>query len=192
MQNEGLLVTLTVTRLLEKLDVAYIVGGSFASTAYGKIRTTLDADIVAALQLYHVDEFIAGLGKQFYVDESAVRSAIVNESSFNLIHLDTFFKVDIFRMRSRPFDQKQIERGIPQTLVVPDGIVMMASPEDTVLAKLEWYQLGGEVSERQWRDVHGVLSVQGGRLDFDYLKRWAVNLGLGELLARALRESGLL
>jgi hypothetical protein len=66
----------------------------------------------------------------------------------------------------------------------------LATAEDVVLGKLEWYRLGNEISERQWRDAIGVLQVQKGTLDREYLEHWARELGLGDLLARALRDAG--
>ncbi len=74
-------------------------------------------------------------------------------------------------------------------LIEPQVEVSVASAEDTLLAKLEWYRMGGEVSERQWRDVLGALKVQAGALDLEYLHRWASELGVDDLLERALTQS---
>jgi len=62
----------------------------------------------------------------------------------------------------------------------------IASPEDTVLAKLVWFRKGGEVSDRQWHDILGILKVQSKRLDFDYLRNWAARLSVSDLLERAM------
>jgi hypothetical protein len=183
--NDELAVTLIVTRALEALGVTYIVGGSLASTAYGKIRTTMDADLLAELLPKHVEPLLVRLGDAFYADETMIRNAIAHRNSFNLIHLETFFKIDIFILRARPFDRQQLERGIRHVLVEPDGIATLATPEDTILAKLDWYRLGGESSERQWRDVLGVLAIQAGTLDETYLDRWSAELGILDLLNRA-------
>lgn len=189
MLTDELRVTLTVTRALEALDVDYIIGGSLASTAYGKIRTTMDADLLVALELQHIEPFLAQLGDQFYADDATIRQAVARRGSFNLIHLTTFFKIDIFVLRARPFDKRQLERGIRHVLVEPDGIATIATPEDTILAKLDWYRLGGESSERQWRDILGVLAVQSSGLDDHYLDQWSMQLGVHDLLERARNEA---
>jgi len=120
-----------------------------------------------------------------------MRDALRRRSSFNLIHYETAFKVDIFIRKIRPFDQMQLERRKLAVIVAdPEQSVYVLSPEDTLLAKLEWYRLGGEVSERQWRDVLGILQVREGELDLDYVRTWARELQVTDLLERALNEAG--
>jgi len=102
------------------------------------------------------------------------------------------FKVDVFISKQRPFDRAQFERKAAQVVATePERTACVASAEDTVLTKLEWYRLGGEVSERQWRDVQGVLKVQAAGLDLAYLRRWAAELQVADLLTKALVEAGL-
>jgi hypothetical protein len=123
------------------------------------------------------------------VDEQAVRRAIEHRSSFNLIHLTTLFKVDIFIPKERPFDQQQLNRRISERISNDSNDqIWLLTPEDTILAKLDWFRLGGEVSERQWRDILGVMKIQQTALDTDYLKHWAENLGVSDLLEQALAE----
>lgn len=188
MDSEAVSVTLRVTGVLERLDVRYVVGGSMASTAYGRIRTTLDVDILADLTSEHVDPLLRNVAEDFYVDASMIHQAIENHSSFNLIHFATGFKVDIFVMRERPFDRQQLTRRQARPLGEAAQVAYFASPEDVILAKLDWYKLGGEVSERQWRDVQGVLDVQGEQIDRDYLQQWAKRLDVADLLGKALQE----
>lgn len=188
MPSEAVATTLLVTRILEQLDIPYAIGGSMASTAYGRIRATMDVDIVADMQEQHVQPFLALLGSDFYADENTIRQAVQRRTSFNLIHLTTLFKVDLFVSRNRPFDQQQLSRRQYQLLELPDHTAFIVSPEDVILAKLEWFRLGDEVSERQWRDVQGVFDVQGDRLDRDYLRQWATALDVIDLLNKALAE----
>jgi hypothetical protein len=191
MISEPLRITLLVTDVLDALGVAYFVGGSVASALYGAARSTLDSDLVADLKVEHASPLVHMLAATFYADEVSIREAIERRSSFNLIHLDTSFKVDVFVRRARPFDDSQFQRRRAQTIANdPDRSVVVASAEDSVLAKLEWYRMGGDVSDRQWRDILGMLIVRAGRLDSAYLAYWAEQLGVADLLARALQESG--
>jgi hypothetical protein len=190
MQGDSTRITLLVTKTLEQLGIPYAVGGSLASSLHGIMRSTLDVDIVADMHLEHIQPLVAALSKEFYADDEMMRDSIEHQSSFNLIHYETAFKVDIFIRKSRPFDQKQLERRRPLVIATdPEQSVYVTSPEDIILAKLEWYRLGNEVSERQWRDVLGVLKTRAGELDLDYLHKWAKDLNVGDLLERALAES---
>ena len=191
MLTEQIAVTLAVVDALETLDVPYAIGGSLASALHGVMRATMDADLVADLRLEHVAPLTRSLGDAFYADAEMMRDAIRRHGAFNLIHLDTVFKVDVFVARPRPFDRSQLARRQLHLLSEdPERYAYVTSAEDIILAKLEWYRLGGEVSDRQWRDVLGVLKVQAGRLDRDYLRRMAVELGVTGLLQRSLEETG--
>jgi hypothetical protein len=182
-------VALMVTTVLEELGVTYAIGGSVASTLYGVPRSTVDADLVADLQAEHISPFIAALKEKFYIDPLSVMDAILNQSSFNLVHLESMFKVDIFIPRQRDFDRNQLDRRVLRTVTTqPENSAWIASVEDTVLAKLEWFRLGGESSERQWRDVLGILKKQGEDIDIAYLRQQATDLNVADLLEQALIE----
>ncbi len=191
MQGESVRVTLLVTSALEKLGVRYAVGGSLSSSLHGVMRSTLDVDIVADLRLEHIQPLVAVLSKEFYADDEMMRDAIEHRSSFNLIHYETSFKVDIFIPKSRAFDQMQLERRTTSVVTTePEHSLYVTSPEDVVLSKLEWYRMGGEVSDRQWRDILGVLKTKSGNLDLAYLHAWAKELKVADLLERAMKEAG--
>jgi hypothetical protein len=190
MLPEQIAVTLLVTEALEALRIPYILGGSFASALHGIMRATMDADLVADLRQEQVTPLARALGEAFYADEEMMRDAIRQHGSFNLIHFETAFKVDVFVARPRHFDRAQLARRELYLLSLdPERRAYVATPEDTVLSKLEWYRLAGEASDRQWRDVLGVLKVQGERLDLEYMVRMAAELGVADLLARVLEEA---
>jgi len=189
---EPIAVTLQVVDVLESLRVPYLIGGSLASALYGVTRATMDADLVADLRPEHVESLARALRDAFYLDIETMRHAVRQRSSFNVIHLATMFKVDVFVSKGRPFDRAQLERRTSQTLATdPKRMAYVASAEDTILAKLEWFRKGGEVSDRQWQDVLNVLKVQQGRLDEVYLADWASQLGVVDLLERAWAEAKL-
>ena len=179
-----------VVDLFESLQVPYSVGGSVASSAHGIARSTLDVDVVADLRPSQVEQLVRLLEGRYYVDRDAVADAVTRRTMFNLVHFDTMLKVDVYVLKRQPFDVKSFERRIEDRLEADDQrLFFMATPEDTVLHKLDWYRAGGEVSERQWSDVVGVLKVQSEALDLDYLRTWAASLDIAELLERAIAES---
>jgi hypothetical protein len=189
-QNEPIEVTLQVTDVFEKLGVPYLIAGSLASTLYGMVRTTQDSDVVAEMRPEHLQVFVSTLQDEFYIDEGMIADAIQRNSSFNIIHRETMFKVDVFIPQPRPFLQAQLARAQRQTFSFETEVsAKFASPEDTILAKLEWYRMGGKVSDRQWRDIIGVLKTRAGELGLEYLRKWAAELHVSDLLERALKES---
>lgn len=190
MQNELLEVALLVTNVFETLDVPYFITGSLASTLYGMVRSTQDVDIVAAMRREHVQRFVSAVRDAFYVDEVMIAVAVERGTGFNIIHRETFFKVDIFIASSCPFTREQLNHAKRLTFALEsEAAARFATPEDTILAKLEWYRLGGEASDRQWRDILGVLKTRAGDLDLGYMRRWAAELEVEDLLERALREA---
>ncbi len=176
---------------LDRLGVAYYLGGSVVSSAHGVPRSSLDVDIVADLAAKHVSHLVAALEAIYYIDSGMILDAIARRSCFNLIHLATSFKIDVFVVKNRRYDRVAFDRIQKRRVAEnPPAELFLASPEDIVLAKLEWYRLGDEVSERQWHDVLGVLKVQGEALDRPYLEKWAAELGVADLLARAWKDTG--
>ena len=190
MQGEATRITLLVTQTLERLGIPYAVGGSLASSLHGVMRSTLDVDIVADMHVEHIQPLVSALSKEFYADDEMMKGAIEHHSSFNLIHYETAFKVGIFNRKLRPFDQMQLDRRRTSVIATdPEKSIYVTSPEDTVLSKLEWYCMGGEVSDRQWRDILGVLKTRAGELELDYIRKWAGELKVIDLLERALKEA---
>jgi hypothetical protein len=183
---------LILARVLERLGIRYCVGGSVASSVYGEVRTTLDVDLVAELRQQHVDDLLAATQPDFHIVDASVRRAVRDKSSFNLIHEDMLVKADVYVSPDDALHREQFARSRAVALrVEPGSDVQLASPEDVVIHKLRWYRMGGGVSDRQWRDVLGVLKVGAGALDRGYLNRVAGDLGLADLLARALSEAGM-
>ena len=189
LDSEALQVTLLVTDVLDSLEIPYVIGGSVASIFHGMVRTTMDADILANIETKHVAPFVTAMQNQFYIDEQSLIQAIERRSSVNLIHLETMFKVDIFVPKERPFDQQQLVRRISERFKADsDKTVWLLSAEDVILAKLDWFRPGGEVSERQWRDILGILKTQQDTVDIAYLQKWSKELQVQDLLERALVE----
>jgi hypothetical protein len=168
----------------------YLVGGSLASSLYGIPRATQDVDLVADIRLSHVDAFTNALNDDFYVDANMIRDAIQQKASFNVVHLPTMFKADIFIPRDDEWSRAEMSRARDLEFDEPEGKVMFhfASAEDTLLHKLIWYKLGNQVSDRQWHDVLGVVKVQADLLDREYLEFWESSLEVSDLLAQALRQ----
>jgi hypothetical protein len=184
---DALAVILTVARVLDDLAVPYLLGGSLASSLHGIPRSTQDADLVVDLRPEHVLPLVAALAPEFYIDADRAADAVRRLASFNVIHLTTMTKVDLFVLKDDPLSRLEMERRQFVALPAPAGVRLpVATAEDIVLQKLLWFRAGGEVSDRQWLDLLGVLKVKRGQLDISYIERWAAELGLGDLLRRAL------
>jgi hypothetical protein len=178
-----------VARAFKSMGVRFYVGGSVASSFHGALRSTMDVDLVCELGETNVSEFLRKIGTDYYASEPAIQDAIRRKSCFNLIHLPTSFKVDVFLSRERPFDLRTISRAQPGSLGGGSSFtVPIASPEDVIIIKLEWYRLGGEVSERQWDDVSRLARLLGDAADFQYLHQAADSVGVADLLNRLLEE----
>jgi len=179
-----------VLQALRALGVRHYVGGSIASSAHGVARASVDADVVAELLPEHAERLIGALQAAYYVPDVRVRDAVVRRTSFNVIHLDTMLKVDVFVSKGRPFDRRAMDRArLEPVKAGGEPSLPLASAEDTVLAKLEWFRRGGEASERQWFDVLGVLRASRAVIDRDYLLAGSLELGVDDLLERALRDA---
>lgn len=180
-----------VVAAFDGLGVRHYIGGSVASTMHGAIRSTMDVDVVCDLRADQVEAFLAAFGADVYVSQAAVRQAVEKRSCFNVIHLPTAYKVDVFVSRGRPFDVAAMERAIPLPLAAGrETTVPVATPEDSIVAKLEWFRIGDETSERQWQDVSRLVALHGDVLDLAYMRRMAESVGVADLLDRLLRSTG--
>ncbi len=191
-QTELLAAVGLVVAAFERLGVEYLVGGSIASSVFGEPRQTVDADLLARILGRHAKPLVEALSGEFYVDMEMILGAIQTQGCFNVIHLETVTKVDIFVRWRDPFGESQFARRQRKTVGESRPMeLFFASPEDTVLAKLEWYRKGGCVSDQQWRDILGVLKIQAASIDRVYLAEWGGKLEVNDLLTRAIEESGI-
>jgi hypothetical protein len=180
-----------VISVFQNLAIPCALGGSWASSIQGVPRQTQDADLTALPLSGRERDLIEQLGGDFYVSETAIREANQRRSSFNIIHTQSGFKVDVFIRKDTPYAIAAFSRRQRQTIPGTSESIDVISPEDIILHKLEWYRIGGEASDRQWDDVLGVLRVQGDRLDGAYLERWAEELKVADLLAEARIDAAL-
>ena len=180
-----------VVGVFEQLSIPHYISGSLASSTYGVPRMTSDVDIVADMHIEHIRSFVKPLEHDFYIDADMIQDAVRRRFEFNLIHYTTSIKVDVFIPKTRMFDQEMLHRIRLKAIVENDRLFDLASPEDTILSKLEWYRMGGETSDRQWNDLLGMLKLQGTTLDFAYLQRWATALQVEDLLKSAYDDAGL-
>ena len=173
--------------VLDKLKIAYVIGGSMASSAYGAVRFTQDADITVEPFEPICDKFIEAVENDFYVSKQTVQQALHSRSSFNIICFETAFKIDIFIRTESEFQKQLFLHSRKLQLESSDKMLVFASPEDIILLKLDWYKQSDYTSQRQWTDILGVLDMQKEHIDFKYLNNWATKLGLNELLQKATK-----
>lgn len=175
----------------DRLGIRYCVVGSVASSVYGRPRTTMDVDVVADLRPEQLSRLAGELQREFYADLEMMKDAVNLGRAFNVIHLASSYKIDVFPLSGDEYSQEAFNRRRPsRTEAFGNEPVdcFIASAEDTVLNKLRWYRQGGEISETQWNDLRGIMRVTGGQLDRDYLHRWAPRLGVADLLDRLFAE----
>lgn len=178
-----------VTATLEQQNISYVLVGSFASSIHGMYRSTADIDILADIHTDQIRPLFNVLQNNFYVDEHAMHDAVAQGRSFNAIHFDSVFKVDIFIASADEFALTQLNRRqLRKISPEKEEALYVATAEDTVLAKLRWYRVGKEISNTQWNDVLGVLGTSHNSLDFEYLRTWASKLGIEDLLQKALED----
>jgi len=184
-------VVLLATRSMERLGIAYVIVGSTASTLHGEPRATLDVDLTVRMRASDVGPLCDALEKEFHVDRRAFMEGVRTGFPCNAIHRAHHVKLDIYIRRNEGIFAEELRRARRMRLTPdPGSEATVQSAEDTVLQKLVWYRKGGEVSDRQWRDVLGVVKAQGARLERKYLAEWGRELGVLDLLRRTLAEAG--
>ncbi|MBI1850679.1 MAG: hypothetical protein HYR85_10085 [Planctomycetes bacterium] len=180
-----------VSEIFERLGIPHLIGGSVASSLMGEVRSTEDVDFVADVRTEGVDGLVAAMRATFYLDDAAIADAVRRGAPFNVIHLETMTKVDVYPVRDSHVREEMRRRRATVHADFPNQTLYLPTPEDLVLRKLDWYRKGSGVSDRQWRDVLGVLKVSGTTIDVEYLRKWADALGVTTHLERALAESGI-
>lgn len=182
-----------VATRLDRAGIDYAVGGSLASSAWGQMRQTNDADIAILLRRAQVDQLLEAFPDPYYVSETEARNALTSTVAFRtvqILHTEEAFKIDLFLLRETEYDKSEIARAIP--IEILGGVtVRFYAPENIVIAKLRWFNLGNRVSDRQWNDIVQVLAVQASELDHEYLSLWADHFGVDDLLREAVLQSSL-
>jgi hypothetical protein len=176
-----------ITAALNRVGIRYAIGGSIASSARSVWRTTMDVDLVAAIAPPQAPALVQSLGKGWYADVDEVRKSIAAGRSFNVIHIKNAQKVDVFPA-SGPFHRAQLERATMVALGEGRIPCVVTTAEDILLAKLQWYRDGGEVSDRQWSDIGGLIAINDA-MDWEYVNSWAARLGVTALLERARTDA---
>lgn len=181
------------TDILDGLNIPYAIGGSIASSLYGRVRFTQDADITVTSLDEKAEQFYNSARQHFYISKSAMHQAVRGKTSFNVIHTQTAFKIDVFVAQDNEFDKNLIRRA--QKIKLSEDIektFSVVTAEDIVLLKLLWYKRTDCSSERQWSDLLGVLTGRRDALDFDYIKLWSKKLQVDALLNKVMKESEML
>jgi len=175
----------------DRLGITYYIGGSVSSSLHGLARQSQDVDVIADIRPDQVRALVQTLQSDYYVDEQAWQAAISHGHLYNVIHLNTMLKLDMIPLKRRAFTREEARRAQPRLLEAGTRQVRIASAEDAIPTKLEWFDLGGRSSARQWNDIHGIMVRQGASLDLAYMRHWADALRVRDLLERALTEAGI-
>lgn len=188
-ETDAIGIALLVAQAIEDVNGSYFVGGSVASSIHGDPRATNDIDMVISLPRGAEAALRAALGTDFELDVEALRDALRRSSCANGFYLPLLTKIDLFALGDAPYDHMEFSRRRRVTVRTTGESLVVKAPDDSVLRKLLWYRAGGEVSDKQWRDIVSVLRVSSTELDLAYLTDWAARLGCTDLLERAMAEA---
>lgn len=172
-----------LTRAIARHDITYYITGSLASSVHGEFRATNDIDIVADIARETLPSLCNELAGAFVVDLDQALAALDSGVSFNLIHRAAYLKVDVFPCTT-PFNREAARRAEATMLPGADAPLRVATKEDILVAKLQWYRLGGETSDVQRRDIERLIALNRGTFDVAYVRRWAQALDVEDLLAK--------
>lgn len=169
---------------LEGAGIPYMLTGSFASSYHGAPRATQDIDIVIAPTADQIRALVKLLPpSEYYVDEDTALDAQRRQGQFNVIDLAAGWKVDLIIRKSRAFSRREFER---RSVAEFQGMQLaIATPEDIIIAKLEWAKLGE--SRRQIEDAAGILRIRASELDREYIRGWVESLQLSQQWEDACR-----
>ncbi|MBW2000645.1 MAG: nucleotidyltransferase [Deltaproteobacteria bacterium] len=177
-----------VVERLEAKSIPYFITGSIASSFYGIPRYTHDVDIVVTVEEEHVEQIIKTFGKHGYISKEGVLEALSGSGMFNLIHTETGLKVDFWINKGDPFTKSCFDRA--RRVEIADGLeAVMASAEDVLLHKIYWDHIMS--SERQIQDAQGIIAVQAGKLDKEYIRKWATKMGIQDKVESLLSAQNL-
>jgi hypothetical protein len=171
--------------LLDKTRIPYMVAGSMGSSFHGRPRATQDADLVIDPAEGQLGSLLAFLERDYYVSREAARDAVRHRTMFNVIDLAGGWKADLIVRKDRPYSRREFERR--QQIEAMGQTLWVESPEDAILSKLEWMK--GRESDVQYTDALGVAVAQWRDLDLEYLREWAAELSVEDMLARLLKEA---
>ncbi len=191
MITDPITIALEVVAILDRLGIPYLIGGSVASIFWGEARATQDIDVVIELTSNQIHAFIQAVTPRFYVSETAIQDAVRYRKSFNLIDNESLAKIDLFVLKTEPFPQAEFQRRRAYVVREPDQSLVFPTAEDIIIQKLLWYRMTRRQSDKQWRDVLGVVKLQGLGLDFAYLWRWVAELDLVDDFQQICTEAGL-
>ncbi|QDU85969.1 hypothetical protein Pla163_31160 [Planctomycetes bacterium Pla163] len=174
--------TIELARVLDALGLRYVVGGSMAASLWGEPRFTRDSDFAVDLALDRVDELVAALQGDWYVDRESIVEAVRRRRGFNIFTRTGFSKVDVYVPPDEGIHPNKWGRA--QRRTVAGTQISITSSEDIVLQKLDWFRQGGEQMNQQLIDVVEVLRTRGSKIDDAYLDEWAARIGVADLLER--------
>lgn len=174
-----------VAKILNDLDIPYMVTGGMAVFVWGQPRFTADIDIVIELQEKNIPALakaLQSIEEAGYIDEEAVRNALRNKGEFNFVSPSTGLKVDFWVLGRDPFDKTRLTRRVAKEII--NQTVYFIAPEDLILTKLRWYQESG--SSKHLEDAQSILQKMRKGLDKNYLREWAEKQGTSEILLKLL------
>src|SRR5450432_258053 len=181
---------LPLIQAFDQLGISYYIGGSVSSSLHGLPRRTQDVDVIVDIPPAQVHSLFQLLQNEYYLDEQALDDSVRRSFPYNVLHLKTMMKVDLIPLKRRAFTQEEARRAQSQVLEMGTPPLKVATAEDALLTKLEWFEMGGRSSSRQWNDILGIIRQQGTALDLVYLRQWADSLSVHVLLEQALTDAG--